>query len=68
MLKDFQETGAGVGVGLAGMKQRVGQLGGLLRIECDGKGTCVIATVPLAKAETATDEQGQASDRISRVS
>jgi PAS domain S-box-containing protein len=67
MLKDFQETGAGVGVGLAGMKQRVRQLGGLLRIECAGKGTCVIATVPLAKAETATDEQGQAGDKMAQA-
>jgi PAS domain S-box-containing protein len=53
-LKSFNETGAGVGVGLASMKQRVGELGGQLRVKCNGKGTCVTATVPLAKPETST--------------
>ena len=43
----FQETGTGVGVGLGGMKQRVRGLGGHLRVETSGEGTCVIATLPL---------------------
>ena len=51
ILDSFQETRAGVGVGLGGMKQRVRELGGHLRVECDGTGTCVTATLPLAKTE-----------------
>jgi PAS domain S-box-containing protein len=50
-LKTFHQTAAGVGVGLGGMKQRVRELGGHLRVECDGTGTCVTATLPLAKTE-----------------
>ncbi len=50
-LGSFHETKAGVGVGLGGMKQRVRELGGHLRVECDGTGTCVTATLPLARTE-----------------
>jgi PAS domain S-box-containing protein len=46
-LSSFRETGAGVGVGLGGMKQRVRELGGHLRVDCDGTGTCVTASLPL---------------------
>lgn len=46
ILKSFHATGTGVGVGLGGMKERVGELGGELRVECEGRGTCVTATVP----------------------
>jgi PAS domain S-box-containing protein len=63
-LKSFHETGAGVGVGLGGMKHRVGELGGQLRVECDGKGTRVTATVPLAKTEESSrdhDSWGRSS-------
>jgi signal transduction histidine kinase len=51
ILDSFQQTRAGVGVGLGGMKQRVRELGGHLRVECSGTGTCVTATLPLVKAE-----------------
>jgi signal transduction histidine kinase len=44
----FHETGAGVGVGLGGMKQRLRELGGHLLITCDGTGTCVQAKLPIA--------------------
>ena len=49
-LFSFQEIGAGVGVGLGGMKQRVRNLGGHLTVQSDGTGTCVVASLPLAKA------------------
>jgi PAS domain S-box-containing protein len=48
-LKSFHETGAGVGVGLGGMKQRLRELGGHLTVESDGTGTCVRAVLPQAK-------------------
>jgi len=53
-LASFHHTGAGVGVGLGGMKERVAELGGHLRVECGGKGTCVTATVPLTMPEKAS--------------
>lgn len=50
-LENFRHTAAGVGVGLGGMKQRVRELGGHLRVESDASGTCVTATLPLRNAE-----------------
>ena len=49
-LKTFLQTAAGVGVGLGGMKQRMRDLGGHLRVDCDGTGTCIVATLPLSRA------------------
>ncbi len=48
-LTSFRETGAGVGIGLGGMKQRVRELNGQLTVESTGGGTSVTATLPLAK-------------------
>jgi len=61
-LSSFQEIGAGVGVGLGGMKQRVRNLGGHLTVRSDGTGTCVVASLPLAKAEPAHGETADAPD------
>jgi PAS domain S-box-containing protein len=41
MLKKFQATGSQVGVGLAGMRQRVNELGGRFDIASDGHGTAI---------------------------
>ena len=35
------------GVGISGMRERVEQLGGCLRIDCNSEGTTVMATIPL---------------------
>jgi signal transduction histidine kinase len=45
LLLEFESTGSGAGVGLAGMRERVRELGGQLRIESDNHGTRVVATV-----------------------
>jgi PAS domain S-box-containing protein len=45
-LTTFNQTGAGVGVGLGGMKQRMRDLGGQLRVESDERGTTVVASLP----------------------
>src|SRR5580698_966414 len=58
-LHSFRETAAGVGVGLGGMKQRVRELGGHLRVESDGSGTCVTATLPLTDAESVGAQNGK---------
>jgi signal transduction histidine kinase len=44
------ETGASVGVGLAGMRERVRQLRGTFQLESDGTGTIVTVSLPFADA------------------
>jgi len=46
VLEHFQETG-NAGIGLAGMRERVVDLGGELRVESSKKGTVMMATIPL---------------------
>jgi PAS domain S-box-containing protein len=53
-LEVFRRTGAGVGVALGGMKQRLRELGGHLKLESERTGTCVIATLPLPQAGNTT--------------
>ncbi len=49
-LKKFHAGGVGLGVGVAGMRERVRQLGGRLDLESNGSGTVVRATLPLQGA------------------
>jgi signal transduction histidine kinase len=55
-LEHFLANGAGVGIGLAGMRERVGELGGQLKIECPEEGgTRLLVHLPadvLTKSET----------------
>jgi signal transduction histidine kinase len=53
LLDNFRKSSAGLGVGLAGMRERVLELGGTLDLESDGGGTLVRATLPVL-ARTAT--------------
>jgi signal transduction histidine kinase len=46
-LKRFQ-SGIGIGVGLAGMRERVAELGGTMTIDSDGRGTTVQVSLPAA--------------------
>ncbi len=46
VLKKFQETGSQVGVGLAGMRQRVNELGGHFEIDSDKHGTAIKVLIP----------------------
>lgn len=46
-LEASQPNGANVGVGLAGMRERVNDLGGRLDIQSTGKGTLIMVSVPL---------------------
>jgi signal transduction histidine kinase len=45
-LEQFRRTGGGVGVGLAGMRERVEDLCGRLEVSSDGSGTLIRATLP----------------------
>lgn len=51
-LARFQKDGTNVGVGLAGMRERVKELGGGFVIESSPQGTLLKATVPIAHAAT----------------
>ena len=49
MLRMFREQGTGVGIGLAGIRQRMIELDGKVDIQSlNHRGTVVIATIPLA--------------------
>ena len=47
LLNRLRETSPEVGVGLAGMRERLNELSGKLEIESDGHGTSMRAIVPL---------------------
>jgi signal transduction histidine kinase len=52
VLARAREAGAGPGIGLTGMFERVRDLGGVLQIDSDSSGTCVRATVPVMSGAT----------------
>jgi PAS domain S-box-containing protein len=56
-LQQIRETGAGVGIGLAGMRERLRDLGGELQFQSDASGTVVMATLPIAGGGTTGIEQ-----------
>jgi signal transduction histidine kinase len=49
-LNSINQTGAGSGVGLGGMKQRIRNFGGQLTVKSDGGGTIILATMPLEES------------------
>jgi signal transduction histidine kinase len=54
LIENFQLRGAGVGVGLAGMRERVHEMGGRVEIQSTSSGTVVIASLPLPKTLSAS--------------
>jgi signal transduction histidine kinase len=58
-LEKFRRTSSGVGVGLAGMRERVRHLNGNLDIESDEEGTVVQVSIPLTgEAESPQGDSG----------
>jgi signal transduction histidine kinase len=47
VLRNLQEEGIGGGVGLAGMTERLREIGGRLRINSSASGTELVAEVPV---------------------
>lgn len=56
LMERFQRTGAGSGVGLAGIRERVKELGGDLSIVSNSSGTKLLASVPLSREKSAQIE------------
>jgi PAS domain S-box-containing protein len=63
-LKRLTEGAAVAGVGIAGMRERMRELGGSLEIQSKGKGTKVIITVPLLE-KLATQSAGNGNPKQS---
>jgi signal transduction histidine kinase len=55
VLERFRETGA-AGIGLAGMRERVADLGGDLQVQSNKAGTVLVASIPL-RAGTSNSTQ-----------
>ena len=64
-LETFNRTGGRVGVGLAGMRERVREQGGTFEVQSSGRGTAIIVTMPKAPlSETRSSAAAAASDAI----
>ena len=59
VLERFGKSGVNLGVGLAGMRERVKELGGRLEIESDKSGTRLRAIIPIP-----TEHQGKSPSRV----
>ena len=65
-LKQLIEGAAKAGVGTAGMRERMRELGGSLDIQSDRTGTKVIITIPLIeKTSTVSTDNGESSRKVS---
>jgi signal transduction histidine kinase len=53
-LSRFEQTGAGMGVGLSGMRERVRELGGWMKVEAGAPGTSVHVAIPISAEGVAT--------------
>lgn len=58
ILAKFRRTGAGMGVGLAGMRERIEELGGNLDIRSDGHDTVLQVGIPLPQNRPHEEEKG----------
>ena len=46
LLYQFNRSGGGAGIGLAGMRERLRELGGRLEVESEANGTLICAVIP----------------------
>lgn len=59
-LERFRLSGTGVGVGLAGIRERVSELGGAMRINSSRGGTCIRISVPVHNQDALTSRTSAA--------
>lgn len=64
-LRGVLESGSGTGVGLAGMRERVRDLGGSMEIKSDKAGTTIIIGIPLTALASDSQENGESVRSIS---
>jgi PAS domain S-box-containing protein len=51
-IRSFRDRGSGMGIGLGGMRERVRELGGILRIEpAEPSGTAIVVVIPLIEGQ-----------------
>lgn len=62
-LQGVLESGSGTGVGLAGMRERVRDLGGSMEIKSDDAGTTIIISIPLTQLAPADSQKNAESVR-----
>ena len=60
LLHQFNRSGGGAGIGLAGMRERLRELGGRLEVESDANGTLICAVIPIS-ASAGAKESGSVS-------
>ena len=68
VLEGFRKGGAHVGVGLAGIRERVTELGGSLDVQSNGSGTILKATIPIAEARRKREKAGSSNRASSTAS
>jgi signal transduction histidine kinase len=55
LLESFRRNGANAGVGLAGMRERMRELGGQLEVEASASGTVISVTIPFERSAHPVD-------------
>lgn len=61
LLHQFNRSGGGSGIGLAGMRERLRELGGRLEVESDANGTLIRAIIPISASTPAKKSQKSGS-------
>jgi PAS domain S-box-containing protein len=64
-LKRLMEGAGGTGVGIAGMRERLRELGGLVQVESDSSGTLLRVSIPISEAAKETGGETDASENRS---
>jgi len=64
-LRQLQEGAGKTGVGIAGMRERVRELGGNMTIESDSRGTLLKVALPLSESEQVAVDSLQTPTKIS---
>jgi len=64
-LKRLVEDASEAGVGIAGMRERMRDLGGTLNIQSSRTGTSVVISIPAEKAFATSQENGESGQSVS---